>query len=344
MELGDPGKFFVWTSDATGANRFELPYSPVMASTMTIHLTTALGVVTDVTADVVAEEHTGVITFDTAPTLGDTITVQGTYFRYFTNAELTMIVDSSVKEHLYNRTDAFGRQLTVANLPIVEEFPAALLGTVQALHTLATDAAFDINISTPDGIAIPRGQRYGQLMDNIRARQGQYDDLCKALNIGLTRIEVFTFRRISKTTNRYIPIFVPQEVDDRSIPQRVFLPITTYGGSPVPSTAATYDLVFTQGDDFSTVLDFPFDLTGYTAKAQIRLYPESAAVVASIVCTVTDLAEGKLEISLPASITTKVPIRSYWDIQLTGPDPEEFTETYLRGAVFCVRQVTQDVP
>ena len=295
----------------------------------------------DTTSGAMVEESTGVITFDDAPYTGSTITIQGDHYKYFTAAELCRIVSAAVQEHLYHRTDSFQRQLTIANLPLIEEYPVSILGTIQALYTLATDASFDIDISTPDGVSIPRAERYRQLMDMIRARKEQYDDLCKALNIGITRIDVFTLRRISNSTNKYVPIYLPQEIDDRTPPSRVYLPIPTYGGSPVPSVAADYDLKFTQGDDFSVTLDFPFDVTGYTPKAQIRLYPESANVIANITCEITDAAAGKIKISLSSTQTRKVPLRAYWDIQLTTPDDPPLTETYLRGAVFCVRDITQ---
>lgn len=335
MELGDPGKSFVWTANATGTNRYEMPYSPVLGTALTVFVDGE-----DVTDAVTVEEHTGVLTFDAAPDADATITAQGTYYRFFTDDELGQIVDSAVQEHLYNRTDAYGRALTVANLPVVEEHPASLLATHNALYTLATDASFDIDIQTPDGVSIPRSERYRQLMDMIRARKEQYDMLCQALNIGLTRIETFTLRRISKATNRYIPIYMPQEVDDRSRPQRIYLPIPTYGGSPIPTKAAQYDLVFTQGDSFSVILDFPFDVTAFTPRAQIRLYPESAARVAEIICTIEDGPLGKIKLSLTTEQTLRVPLRSYWDLQLTK---DSLTETYLQGSVFCKRQITKDV-
>lgn len=335
MEIGDPGRSFVWATTATGTNRYEMPYSPVLGVALSVFVNSV-----DVSNNVVIEEHTGVLTFDTTPVLGAAISVQGTHFRFFTDSELTVIVTSAVQEHLYNRTDAFGRQLTVANLPVVEEFPAALLATVQALTTLATDSAFDIDISTPDGVSIPRSQRYRQLMEMVRDRKEQYDVLCQALNIGLTRIDVFTFRRISKATNRYIPVYMPQEIDDRSMPQRINLPIPTYGGTPVPTKAAPYDLVFTQGDSFSVVLDFPFDLAAYSPKAQIRLYPESLIKVAEIACEVTDAGLGKIRLSLTPDQTKKMPIRSYWDLQLTTTNDPDVVETYLRGQVFVARQNT----
>jgi hypothetical protein len=333
LEIGDPGKSFVWQQAATGTNRYEMPYSPVDAATLQVYVD---GV--DVSDAVEVEEHTGVLTLDVTPAVDDLIVAQGTYFRYFTNAELEELTTAAVNEHLYLRSDAFGRAMNVSNLPVVEEYPAALLATIKALYTLATDSSFDIDISTPDGVSIPRSQRYRQLMEMIQSRREQYDQLCQALNIGLTRIDVFTFRRISRTTNRYVPVYMPQEVDDRTPPQRIYLPIPTYGGSPVPSKAAQYDMVFTQGDDFEVIVDFPFDVTSAIPKAQVRLYPESAAVVAQFTIEAVDGPEGTLKLSLTAEQTTKIPVRSYWDLQLTVNNK---VETFLYGAVFCKRQITK---
>lgn len=337
MEIGDVGKSFVWKTTASGTNRYEMPYSPVNGATLAVFVD---GV--DVSDSVEVEEYSGVLTFDSAPEVGDTISVQGTHYRFFTESELTQVVDASVRQHLYNRNDAFGRAMTVENLPVVEEHPASLLGAINALYTLATDASFDINIQTPDGVTIPRAERYRQLMDAIRARREQYDMLCEALNIGLTRVENFTLRRISRATNRYVPIYMPQEVDDRSRPIRVFLPIPTYGASPIPSKAGQYDMVFTQGDSFSVIFDFPFSLSQYTPKAQIRMFPESAITIAEFTITPLDEADGRIELSLTPEQSIKVPLRAYWDLQLSSDDGT-FVETYMRGSVFCQRQVTKDV-
>ena len=338
MEIGDTGRSFVWTATATATKRYDVPYSPVLGSTLAVFVN---GV--DKSQQVEVEEHTGVITFDVTPTTGAAISVQGTVYRFFTDAELMTLTDSAVKEHLYNRTDAFGRQLTIANTPPVEEYPISLLATVQALHTLATDASFDINISTPDGVSIPRSERYRQLMDMIRMRKEQYDELCKALNIGLTRIDVYTFRRISRSTNRYVPVYMPQEVEDRTAALRINLPIPTYGGTPVPTTSALYDIVFTQGDSYSAVLDFPFDITPYDPKAQVRLFAESQSLVVEFACAYEDALAGKLRISLTPAQTTKMPIKSIWDLQLVRRSDTTDVKTYMKGSVFVARQVTQGV-
>ena len=337
MELNDPPKSFVWGAEASGTQRYEMPYSPVDGASLAVFVDGA-----DVSNDVEVEEHTGVLTFDSAPTEGDSISVAGTYYRYFTDSELNEFIDDAVRQHAHNRTDEFGRAITIANLPVIEDYPVSILATIQALYTLATDASFDIDISTPDGVGIPRSERYRQIMEMIQTRREQYNQLCQALNIGLNRIEVFTFRRISRRTNRYVPVYLPQEVDDRSKPTRAYLPIPTYGTPASPDPSGRYDIVLTQGDAFSVVLDFPFDLNAYTPLAQIRLYPESAAYAAQFEITEEDYAQGKLRISLTPDQTKGLPLRAYWDIQLTAKNDPENVKTYISGTVFAKRQISRE--
>jgi hypothetical protein len=337
MELNDPPKSFVWGAKASGTQRYEMPYSPVDGPSLVVKVGNA-----NVSNAVEVEEHTGMLTFDNVPAVNANITVAGTYYRYFTDTELDLFVNNAVSQHAHNRTDEFGRAINVANLPVIEDYPVSILATIQALYTLATDSSFDIDISTPDGVGIPRSERYRQIMEMIQTRRDQYNQLCQALNIGLNRIEVFTLRRISYRTNRYVPVYLPQEVDDRSKPTRAFLPLPTYGTPPGPDASGRYDLVLTQGDTFSAVLDFPFDVTGYDALAQIRLYPESAAYSAQFTVSNADYTLGKVRISLTPEQTKRLPLRAYWDIQLTSKTDSENVRTYISGTVFCKRQISRE--
>ena len=104
--------------------------------------------------------------------------------------------------------------MTLTKLAAVEQYPIAILAVIEALWALATDASFDINIFAPDGVTIPRSERYHQLVNMINQRQEQYRTLCSALNIGLWRLEIGTLRRVSRHTNKLVPIYMPQEIDD----------------------------------------------------------------------------------------------------------------------------------
>ena len=227
-ELGDTPKSFVMQFVADGTtNRFSLHYAPLDATNVFVSFD---GV--DVSNNCSVEESTGVLVTDNVPVDGVQILVSGNYFRYFTTAELTQFVETAILQHTNNSQDSLGRNKTVANLPSIDIYPVSILATTHALYTLATDSAFDINVFAPDGVTIPRSERYRQLMDMIQARKDQYKELCTLLGIGMYRIEVFSFRRISKATNHYVPLYRPQEVDDYSYPERIELPRPDYGDKP----------------------------------------------------------------------------------------------------------------
>jgi hypothetical protein len=264
LELGDMGKTFVSQFVADGTtNRFKLHYSPLDATSVVVFNNG-----TEVTTQAHVEESTGVLVLDFIPADGDELTVSGLYYRYFTDAELTSLITDAVLQHSSSGTDALGRKINVSNLPQIEEYPVTIYAVTLALYTLATDASFDIDIAAPDGVSIPRSERYRQLMDMVAARQSQYRDLCTHLGVGMYKIDVFTFRRISKATNRYVPVYKPQEVDDRSWPQRVDIPAPIYGDKTVPWITEGGDLTAYQGRAYSTALVYTDNFAGklFTAK------------------------------------------------------------------------------
>lgn len=336
-ELGDMGKSFVYSFVADGTtNRFLIPYSPLQGPTLVIHVNG-----TDVSSAVEVEEETGYLTFDSTPNSGAPVVVAGFYYRYFTDNEICHFVNDAFSQHILYHTDAYGRTVTMTNLPKVEEYPVAVYAATLALYTLATDASFDIDITAPDGVMIPRSERYRQLMLMVDSRKEQYRELCSQLGIGLYKIDVFSLRRISKTTNQYIPIFIPQEVDDISSPQRVLLPIPNYGASATPSSVPNYDLTMYQGDSFYVELDFPFDVTQYTWRSDIVTLPGYATALASFTIAPITGYTTKLALSLTSDQTTSLPQRCYWDIQATSITDPTYEQTYMQGMIFVTPQVTE---
>ena len=338
-ELGDLGKSFVWQTTATGdTNRYQLPYSPVDAVNMTI---TVNGVDVSTTVDV--EETTGIMVFDTIPATGTTIVAAGTYFRYFTVTEIEQFVCTAFEQHTANHADIYGRAVLIDTLPGLEEYPVIVYASTLALYTLATDASFDIDIQAPDGVMIPRSERYRQLMQMIETRKEQYKELCSLLGIGMYKIDVFSFRRISKTTNRYVPVYLPMEVDDRSTPERAQLPMPSYGSAIAPSSVPTRDLLAYQGDNFDAILDFPdtFDVTLYTWKSDISRQVGSPNKLVSFTITSVEGTTDQLQISLTSEETAALPEKAYWDIQGTLISDTTQVKTYMRGGFFTTTQVTQ---
>lgn len=339
LELSDQATTFDITLVGDGATqRFETNMFPLDATTLTV---TVSGVAQN-SSQVSVEERTGVLVFASAPAVNAPIRIAGTRYRFFSPTDLKTFVDAAVSEHLYHRTDAFSRQMTLSNLPVIEEYPVSILATTMALMALATDASFDIDISAPDGVSIPRSERYRQLLEMMATRQQQYKDLCAALNIGLNRIEVFNLRRVSRTTNKLVPIYIAQEIDDYSKPQRVYLPANTYGAEALPSKAAVYDLVLRQGDSFSSTVDFDFDVTNYTISAQIRQFAESPVIAAAITVNVVNATQGTVALSLTADQTRFLPLIAVWDLQVKNTLNPQDIRTFLQGKVFTQRDVTRD--
>ena len=339
-ELGDIGRSFVYQFVADGTtNRFLVPYSPLDGAYLVINVEGE-----DVSTDVEVEEATGHIVFDTTPAAGDVVIVAGNYFKYFTETEVSQYISNAFEQHTTFHTDSYGRTMSVATLPTVEEYPVVIYASTLALYALANDAAFDINVFAPDGVTIPRSERYQQIMQMIESRKQQYRELCSQLGIGLYKIDVFSLRRISKTTNEYVPIYEPQEIDNKSYKTRVRLPIPTYGNvKPIPPTIVQ-DLNVYEGDAYEFSIRLDFEVNNLTPLAQIRIAVGAAVVLTEFTVTKPDIEEDgdnqrTLVLSLTGEQTRILPGRSYYDVQLT--DSDNVTHTYVSGIIFKTSEVSQ---
>lgn len=339
-EIGDIGKSFVYQTTADGTtNRFLVPYSPLDGAYLVVNVN---GI--DVSTTVEVEEQTGFIVFDTTPEDGDSIIVAGNYYRYFTNSETCQFVSDAFLQHSAFHTDAYGRTVSMMNLPNLEEYPVVIYASTLALYTLANDAAFDINVFAPDGVTIPRSERYQQLMQMIEVRKNQYKELCSQLGIGLYKIDVFSLRRISKTTNKYVPIYQPMEIDDMSTPTRVHLPTPTYGNVQLPVTVVTQDLYVYEGDAYEFTIQLGIEVDALTPLAEIRGLPGAAQLITTFTVTTPDIVEDgdnlrTLVLTLTGDQTRMLPGTSYYDVQLTNAD--NVTHTYVSGKIFKTSEVSQ---
>lgn len=327
VELGDLGKSFVTQFVADGTtNRFKLHYAPLDGPGIRVFKNGE-----DISDECSVEESTGVLVTDVLPLDGDEFTVSGNYYRYFTDNELTRLVSDALEQHNAHHTDAAGRKITAALLPAVEEYPVAIYATTLALYTLATDSAFDIDILAPDGVNIPRSERYRQLMEMVQTRQQQYRELCSHLGIGMYKIDVFNFRRISKTTNRLVPMYKAQEVDDRSFPQRIDLVEPTYGDSRAKWPTAGGELTAYQGIAYIGTVNFTGDFTGKSFLARLVQQRGSIQVVQNFNLSLTSTGTGEdtaytATISLTADQTRRLALRTYWHILSVDDETDERIE------------------
>lgn len=241
-EVGDFGSPF--RDDFTGGGElssFDLSETNVLASTVDVALMengtrTELVQGTDYQVD--SREGRVLLLGSRGPLgFGQTLTVEGSSQGMFSDDELATYVTDALAQHAYGRTiqtryrDSYGfirytdDPITLATLPPVEDPLLAYLAVVNVLWTLATDAASDASISTAEGTSVDRATRYRQLMEHIDSIQARYNGLAAQLNVGLGRIEQFTLRRVSRTTNRLVPVYKDREYDDAGYPQRLIPPI-----------------------------------------------------------------------------------------------------------------------
>lgn len=104
------------------------------------------------------------------------------------------------------------------------------------------------------------------------------------------------------------------------------------------------DIAMYQGDDWGAYVEVndeagnPVDLTGYTARAQIRsAVADRAKVVAA---TLNSAVVGSvIELSLYRNITSKLAGSYVWDLELL--DTNDMVTTICRGRVWVEQEVTR---
>lgn len=253
-ELGDYGADFRDVFLGTGElSTYDL--SAINVRDVAVTAQTGSGpIVLQTPADYSVDTRSGrlLLAGDYAP-LGDglRLVVTGSGGGMLSDDDLDQLLTEALLQHAHDRTvrtryrDEHGHiryrddAITLETLPPVEELPVALLVTANALWVLATDAAGDVDVVTPDGTHIARQQRYEQIIHQIGLVEERYTELCSALNVGLNRIEMFDLRRVSRTTGRLVPLFKEQEYDDYSLPTRKLPPVDSQDedASGIPSIA-----------------------------------------------------------------------------------------------------------
>jgi hypothetical protein len=353
MDLGDLPQPFDFSFVGDGVrDHFDVEHRPFDESTIVV--LKAGATIVPAEEGITLDGLTGTVVFAAAPEPGIIWEIQGMKWRYFSDEDLTVFIDTAVAQHSHNRADNTGGAYDIGNIAPVEEYPIALYATIQALWALATDASFDIDILAPDGVNIPRSERYRQLMDMIGARQTQYDELSAALNIGVKRLEVFTMRRTAKLTNRLVPVYLPQEWDDRTSPMRLYPPISLQGTAPVPISKGVYNIALYGDEPHSFTVDFnsgtaenpedPYDLTNAEFYAPVvRVRGSHGPPITEFTVVVEDVENGIVRLSLDSDQVKRIPNWVFWELRLKKEVETNFT-TRLKGDVRHEYGVTRAVP
>lgn len=251
LEIGDPYQPFKTSTLGDGmTNLYDLPKQNIDINSLTITIING-ATITDLVEgiDFLINVDLGMVQLTNPTPNGATLVMQGNAWGMFTDSDLTNFLTDSVNEHCFNRTikerlrtpQGFityrTMPLALSNLPAIEEPLLIMLSTLNVLWVLANDAATDANIQTAEGTNVDRVSRYRQLMDHITDLQARYEQYSAQLNIGLFRMETMRQRRVSRTTNRLVPVFTDREYDDHTWPTRELPPIDSHNedDSGIPS-------------------------------------------------------------------------------------------------------------
>lgn len=228
-----PQFFSTTTAQVDPATRsFKLPHRNVSANGLVVWATNGTATVDGVqgsAADAthfsyVVDERNGLVRITEPPTggfpEGAAINIEGYYYQWLADSELKYFTTVTVAEHAFGRRD-FDFEL----VSDVEREVITLGAVAEALYSLLVEYSRDIDVNTPQAVSIPASQRFRQVEQLLFGPHGimeRYKEKARMLNVGLDRIEMVVQRRVSRMTNRLVPIYTHREYDDIAIPQRVF--------------------------------------------------------------------------------------------------------------------------
>lgn len=213
--LRDFPKFFQVSFDVVGRT-YELG-NPNVDSSMLWIATVSGASVTELTPSQYSlDERNGILRLASSPASGSKILVEGYYYEWILPADLEFYSQRSINYHDHT-----------IKVPLEGVMPAVLdvvgLGAlVEALQALTTEFSRDTDVSTSEAVYVPASQRFRMLQSLCAMWEAEYRKHANNLNIGPERIDIMNLRRISRTTNRLVPLYVSQELGDYSPVERLF--------------------------------------------------------------------------------------------------------------------------
>jgi len=213
--LRDFPKFFQVSFDGIGRT-YELGQTNIDPTTVWIATYTG-STVTELTTDQYSlDNRNGILRLASTPASNTKIMVEGYYYEWLLPEDLAFYAERSINFH----TPTINVPLEQANAAVLDVVGLGAL--VEALQALMTEYARDIDVMTSESVHIPASQRYQRLQDLCRQWETEYRKHANNLNIGPERIEQFSLRRVSRTTNRLVPLFKSKEIGDYGPIERIF--------------------------------------------------------------------------------------------------------------------------
>ena len=213
--LRDFPKFFQVNFDAVGRT-FELGQPNIDTSTIWVASVSGASVNTLTTDNYSIDARNGILRLAATPPANSKILIEGYYYEWLLPADLQFYSERSINFH----TPTINVPLEQASAAVLDVVGLGAL--VEALQALMTEYARDIDVMTSESIHIPGSQRFRMLQSLCQQWEVEYRKHANNLNIGPERIEQFSLRRVSRTTNRLVPLYKAKELGEYGPMERIF--------------------------------------------------------------------------------------------------------------------------
>lgn len=162
------------------------------------------------------DARNGILRFNTTPSASASILVEGYYYEWVLPSDLEFYAIHAIEQHVYNL------DLPLQNMSAIVIDTIGMSCVVEALWGLLTEYSRDIDITTSESVHIPASQRFRMVQSLLDYWSKAYERQAKSLNIGLERIEIMNLRRVSRSTNRFVPIYKSKELGEYGPIERIF--------------------------------------------------------------------------------------------------------------------------
>lgn len=167
-------------------------------------------------ADYSIDERNGVLRLSSTYPANTKLLIEGYYYEWVTPNDLNFYSQRALEKHLHTIN------LTIEQLADVVINAISIAAICECLWALMTEYSRDIDVITSESIHIPASQRFRMVQALLAQWEKEYERHSSNLNIGFDRLEVFNLRRVSRTTNRLIPLYRQKEFGDYSPLERLW--------------------------------------------------------------------------------------------------------------------------
>lgn len=213
--LRDFPRFFQVTFDAAGRT-YELGYPNIDTDSFWIATVSGASVGELSASQYSLDKRNGILRLASTPAPNSKIMIEGYHYEWVSPQDLEFYAKQAISQH------TFSLEIPLENMSALIIETIGIGTIVEVLGALMSEFSRDIDVMTSESVHIPASQRFRMVQSLLAYWGNQYQSQARSLNIGVDRIEIFNLRRVSRTTNRYVPIFKPKELGDYGPIERVF--------------------------------------------------------------------------------------------------------------------------